>query len=157
MSFTGKHLSKLNMDHRYSDSCQWYWKHKLREIALLGQVQGWSVLILTQAYINTTSFFFLFFLLKFVPPYKCGQLVWCKAFNAVVTSFFPDISSFIVGLSLLLSLMLILKRVISFRKAFPRWLGSNLPQCFPNEAQLLGNYCQSIIIFSSPQPIVPKT
>ena len=38
--------------------------------------------------------------------HKCGQLVWCSAFNVVVTAFFLDISSFVVNLALLPSLKL---------------------------------------------------
>ena len=44
--------------------------------------------------------------------YKCGQFIWCNAFNVVVTIYFPDISSFVVGTALLLPLNLI----------FPKWL-----------------------------------
>ena len=82
---------------------------------------------------------------------------WCRAFNVAVVAFSSVISSPAVGLVLLPSLMLILKRTITFCKAYPRWLGSNLPQCLLMEAWLLGNYRQSIIIFPCPRSIDPKT
>ena len=44
--------------------------------------------------------------------------------NVVVTAFFPNISSFVVDIALLSSLMLILRRMVTFHKALPRWLGS---------------------------------
>ena len=86
--------------------------------------------------------------------HKCGQLIRCKAFNMVVIAFFPNISSFVVGY---LPWSLSTKGMITFCTAFPRWLGSNLPQCFPKEAQLLGNYHQFVVILPCPQLVDPKT
>ena len=84
--------------------------------------------------------------------HKCGQLVRCKAFNMVVVGFFPNISSFVVGY---LPWSLSTKGMITFCTAFPRWLGSNLSQCFPEEAQLLGNYHQFVVILV-PSSLIPK-
>ena len=39
--------------------------------------------------------------------HKCGQFIWCSAFNVVVIVFFLDISFLVVGPTLLLSLKLI--------------------------------------------------
>ena len=87
-------------------------------------------------------------------PHKCGQLVSCRVLNVVVTTFFPDISSFVVGY---LPWSLSTKEMITFCTTFPRWLSSNLPRCFPDETQLLGNYHQFVIIFPCPRPIDPHT
>ena len=87
-------------------------------------------------------------------PYKCGQLVRCRALNVVVITFFSDISSFVVGY---FPWSLSTKGMITFCTAFSRRLSSNLPWCFPEETQLLGNYHQFVIIFPCPQLIDPKT
>ena len=63
--------------------------------------------------------------------HKCDQLVRCRTFNMVVAAFFPDISSFVVGY---LPLSLSIKGMSAFCISFPGWLGSNLSQCFLEEA-----------------------
>ena len=87
-------------------------------------------------------------------PHKSGQSIRCRAFNVVVATFFPYISSFVVGY---LPWSLSIKGMITFCTAFPGWLGSNLPQSFPEEARLLRNYHQFVVILSRPQPVDPKT
>ena len=87
-------------------------------------------------------------------PHKYGQLVRCRAFNVVVAAYFPNIYSFVVGYLLW---NLSIKGMITFCTAFLGWLGSNLPQCFPEEALLLGNYHQFFVILFCPQPVDPKT
>ena len=86
--------------------------------------------------------------------HKCGQLVRFRAFNVVVVAFFPNISSFAVGY---LPWNLSIKWMITFCIAFLGWLGSNLPQCFPEEARLLENYHQFVVILSRLRPVDPKT
>ena len=77
-------------------------------------------------------------------PHICDQLIRFKTFNVVVAIFFPNISSFVVDY---LPWSLSIKQRITFC--------SNLSQCCPEEARLLENYYQLVVILSCPQLIDP--
>ena len=87
-------------------------------------------------------------------PHKCGQLVRCRTFNAMVAAFSPYISSFVVRY---LPWSLSIKGRVTSCTAFQGRLSSNLPQRFPEEARLLENYYQLVVILSRPQLIDPQT
>ena len=84
--------------------------------------------------------------------HKCSKLVRCRTFNVVVAAFSLYISSFVVGY---LPWNLSIKGSITFCTTFVGRLGSNLLQRFPEEAWLLWNYYQLVIILSCPWLIDP--